>query len=134
MIRTTTNTLSTMKTLIARTLILAAAFFTLTSAEAAAPRQAAAKTDRAVLERNLERALNKHLVFPLTITEKTEGQVRVSLVVDQAGRVKVVDCQGADQRLNDYVVRKLERIDIGENPDGIWKTTHLVINFRSQKA
>ena len=33
-----------------------------------------------------------------------------------------------------YVLRKLARIDVGENPDGIWKTTHMVVDFHPEKS
>lgn len=124
-----------MRSLIARSLVLAATLFTIGFAQAGTPADlTAGKAHRATLERNLERALNKHLAFPLTIKEKTTADVRVSLVIDQQGKVKVLECEGGNQALNDYVVRKLERIDVGENPDGIWKTTHLLIRFRPEKA
>ncbi len=124
-----------MKTLIARSLILAATIFTIHAAQASTPAEVTArKAHRTVLEQRLDRALNKHIVFPLTIKEKTTADIRVSLVVDLEGRVKVLECQGDNQELIDYVVRKLERIDIGDNPDGIWKTTHLLIRFRPEKA
>ncbi|MDX9751141.1 MAG: hypothetical protein RBT71_08695 [Flavobacteriales bacterium] len=123
-----------MKTFANRLLTLATALTLVGAAHAADRTTAPRQTDRTVLERNLERALNKHLSFPLTITEKTTADVRVSLAIDREGRVKVLECQGNNQMLNDYVVRKLERIDIGENPDGIWKVTHLLIHFRPEKT
>jgi len=46
----------------------------------------------------------------------------------------VIDCRSANERLKDYVLRKLARIDIGDNPDGSWKTTHMVFNFHPEKS
>jgi hypothetical protein len=62
------------------------------------------------------------------------GEVFVSFVIDKEGKVEVVHCSSDNEALRAYVLRKLSRIDIGENPDGMWKTTHLHIVFRPEKA
>jgi hypothetical protein len=60
------------------------------------------------------------------------GEVYVSFVIDKEGRVEVLDCNSANEDLREYALRKLARIDIGDNPQGIWRTTH--ITFRPEAS
>lgn len=123
-----------MKTIISRAAVLTAAVFTLAFAQAAEPVRLKGTTSNAsVLEHNLDRALNRHLSFPLGSKADMSGDVFVSFVIDKEGRVEVLDCRADNEQLRDYVLRKLARIDIGENPEGIWKTTHMRITFRPEK-
>jgi hypothetical protein len=86
------------------------------------------------LERQLDRALNKHIAYPVLERSNMNGEVFVSLVVNKEGRIEVLNCSSENERLKEYVLRKLSRIDIGENPDGIWRTTHLRLTFRPEHA
>jgi hypothetical protein len=123
-----------MKTIISRAALLTAAVFTFAFAQAADPvRMNGAARNTTALERNLDRALNRHLSFPLANKADMTGEVYVSFVIDKEGRVEVLDCRADNQQLKDYVLRKLARIDIGENPEGIWKTTHMRITFRPEQ-
>lgn len=123
-----------MKTNISRTALLIATIFTLGSAFAARPisDDGSFAPERTALERSLDRALNRHLSFPLATKEDMTGEVFVSFVIDQEGKVEVMECHAENEGLKDYVLRKLARIDIGNNPDGVWKTTHLRIHFRRE--
>lgn len=125
-----------MKTLNIRSLLLVASVFTMGCAFASEP--VPTTTDvtarRASLERTLDKALNRHLSFPLLEKGNMLGEVMVSFVIDKEGKVEVLSCTSQNERLRAYVLRKLARIDIGENPDGIWKTTYLKIDFRPEKA
>jgi len=123
-----------MKTIATRSLLLLATVFTLGAAQAAEPLRLDASTaKRTALERSLDRALNRHLSFPLAEKGDMTGEVFVSFAIDKEGRVQVLHCQSDNPRLRDYVMRKLASIDIGENPEGIWKTTHLRIAFRPER-
>ncbi len=130
----TTNTTSTMKAVISRTLLLFATVFTFGYAQAAEPLRMNAAARKSSLERSLERALNNNLSYPLLERENMNGDVYVSFVINKEGRIEVIDCRSANERLKDYVLRKLARIDIGDNPDGSWKTTHMVFNFHPEKS
>jgi len=125
-----------MKTLNIRTLLLVASVFTMGCAFASEPvsTNTDVTTRQASLERTLDKALNRHLSFPLLEKGDMLGEVMVSFVIDKEGKVEVVSCTSENERLRAYVLRKLARIDIGENPDGIWKTTYLKINFHPEKA
>ena len=88
----------------------------------------------ASMERNLEHALNRNMAFPLLAKENMLGEVYVSFVIDKEGKVEVLSCHSENVALSDYVLRKLARIDIGDNPEGIWKTTHMRFNFRPENG
>jgi hypothetical protein len=126
---------TTMKTRILRFTLLLAVVLTLGQAHATEPLFTNTNVaKRSTLERNLDRALNKHLSFPLLDSKDMTGEVYVSFVIDKEGRVEVLDCNSANEDLREYVLRKLARIDIGDNPQGIWRTTHMHITFRPEAS
>lgn len=118
-----------MKTTIQRTMLLLTAMFIITASQAAGPahKAGASHTDR--LERALDRALDRHLSFPYAAKGDMTGEVYVSFVIDKEGHIQVLDCRAENDRLKDHVLRKLARIDIGDNPEGVWRTTHMRIRF-----
>ncbi|MEO8589584.1 MAG: hypothetical protein ABI432_09460 [Flavobacteriales bacterium] len=120
-----------MKTLFTRALLVLASVLTLNYTRAAEPMNLKSPT---ALERSLDRALSKHLSFPVLEKGDMTGDVYVSFVIDKEGRIEVVSCASQNERLKDYVLRKLSRVDIGENPEGIWKTTHMHISFHPEKS
>ena len=124
-----------MKTIIARSLLLLATVFTLGYARAAEPLRIGSTTaKRSALERSLDRALSNNLAYPLLAKVDMTGEVYVSFVIDKEGKIEVLECSSPNQELKAYVLRKLSRIDIGENPEGSWKTTHMLFNFHSEKS
>ena len=126
---------TTMKPRILRFTLLLATVLTLGQSRATEPLFANSNVaKRSTLERNLDRALNKHLSFPLLDDKDMTGEVYVSFVIDQEGRVEVLDCNSANEDLREYALRKLVRIDIGDNPQGIWRTTHMHITFRPERS
>lgn len=118
---------------LSRITLLLASVLTLGYAQAAGPVEGPQQAQQH-LERQLDRALNKHIAYPLLERADMNGEVLVSLVVNKEGRIEVLSCSSENERLRDYVLRKLARIDIGENPDGIWRTTHLRLTFRPERA
>ncbi len=123
-----------MKNRISRLLVAIATVLTFGYARAAEPIRVPESRDRATLERTLDRALNRHLSFPLLEKGDMTGKVLVSFNIDKEGRVQVLSCTSSNERLRAYVLRKLARIDVGANPEGIWKTTHMVIDFHPEKS
>jgi hypothetical protein len=121
-----------MKTIIHRSMLLIAALGITIAMQAAEPVRMKDSVKHSTLMRNLDRALNRHLSFPLNTREDMTGEVFVSFVIDKEGRVEVLDCRSENVQLKDYVLRKLARIDVGENPDGVWRTTHMRIQFRPE--
>lgn len=129
------QTITAMKTRIHRIVLLLATVLTFGHSRAAEPiftNSNVAK--RTTLERNLDRALNKHLSYPLLDRKDMSGEVYLSFVIDKEGRVEVLECNSSNQDLREYVLRKLARIDIGDNPQGIWRTTHMRITFRPEHS
>ena len=124
-----------MKTTIARSLLLLATVFTFGYTNAAEPVRLKSTLNKAsALERSLDRALSNTLSFPLMQKADMIGEVYVSFVINTEGRIQIIDCNSVNPDLRAYVLRKLARIDIGDNPEGSWKTTHMVFNFRPEKA
>ena len=118
---------------ILRTTLLLASVITLGYSRAAEPVVPSAPANhRSSLERSLDRALNKHLSYPLLEKADMTGEVMVSFVIDKEGKLEVLQCSSANDRLKAYVLRKLARIDIGDNPEGIWRTSHIKFTFRPE--
>lgn len=127
------NTTTAMRTRIARSLLVIASVLTLGYARAAEPIPGNAPATATVLERALDRALNRHMSYPWLEQGDMTGKVFVSFNIDAEGKVQVLSCNSANDRLRAYVLRKLARIDIGSNPEGIWRTTHMVIDFHPER-
>lgn len=121
-----------MKTRLTRLVLVFASVLTIGYARAAEPVRM--NDSRTAMERSLERALNRELSFPLLAKGDMTGKVYVSFVIDKEGKVEVVSCASTNDRLQAYVLRKLARVDIGSNPDGMWKTTHMVFDFHPEKS
>ncbi len=102
----------------------------LTGADATGAVPAAAIT---VLERELDRQINKYVTYPLLErTNRMDGEVLVSFVIDTEGKVKVINAHSPNTALCEYVLRMLAKVDIGTNPEGLWKTTRMRFNFRPE--
>jgi hypothetical protein len=84
-------------------------------------------------ERELERQINKYVTYPLMErAHHMDGEVLVSFVIDTEGKVKVINARSANTNLCEYVLRMLAKVDIGDNPDGLWRTTHMRFKFRPE--
>lgn len=87
----------------------------------------------ATLQRALDHQLNKHVVYPLLERQADmTGVVEVSFVVNTEGRIEVIAATSENDALCDYVLRKLGKVDIGDNPSGTWKTSHVRFVFRPE--
>ena len=127
---TTTNNTSAMKTLILRSGIALSTFFTAFALSAAEPVAPKAVSNSTVMERELQRQIDKYVSYPLiTRNGNLDGAVVVSFVIDTEGRINVIGAEGTNTELRDYVLRKLAKVDVGSNPDGLWKTTYMKFNF-----
>ena len=123
-----------MNTKISRTLLLLATVFTLGYARAAEPFRKPNNAKRTTMERTLERALNHNLSYPLFEKADMNGEVTVSFVIDKEGKVVVLDSRSDNEKLMAYVLSKLSHIDIGENPEGSWRTTYIRFRFHPEKS
>ncbi len=120
-----------MERLIARTTLLLATVLTLGTASAAEPFKMGVPT-KTSLERALDRQLNRHLVYPVMSKSDMSGEVTVSFVVNTEGRIEVISAISDNEALRAYVLRKLGQVDIGSNPEGLWKTSHMRFVFRPE--
>ena len=122
-----------MKTNLLRSAFLLATVFTMHYVKAATPgKNDAAAIERTSLERALDKQLNKYLSFPLLERENMLGEVMVAFVINIEGKVEVVACESVNEKLKKYVLRKLAKVDIGDNPNGVWKTTYLRLSFKGE--
>ncbi|HPJ51590.1 MAG: hypothetical protein KDB75_04635 [Flavobacteriales bacterium] len=120
---------------IIRSLFLLATVFTMGYTRAAEPFRLGKANNENKIERSLERELNRHVIFPVMEEKKDmTGEVFVSFVVNTEGKLVVIDCNSANQELRNYVLGRLERVDIGDNPNGVWKTTRMRFVFRPERA
>lgn len=122
-----------MKTSAKHLAIVLASVLTLGSARAAEPLRHTAAAAPADMERELERQINKFVTYPiLERAHHMDGEVLVSFVIDTEGKVKVISARSENTALCEYVLRMLAKVDIGSNPDGLWKTTHMKFRFRPE--
>lgn len=132
-----------MKALITRSAIVIATVFAAASVRAAEPVAPMTTSNSTVtpshgygvqsMERELQRQIDKYVSYPLMArTGNMDGAVVVSFVIDTEGQVKVIGADGTSNELRDYVLRKLAKVDIGSNPDGLWRTTYMKFVFRPE--
>jgi outer membrane biosynthesis protein TonB len=97
------------------------------------PPGTASTSNSIALERSLSKQLNKHITFPIQHQGASfDGTVDVSFVIDKEGKVEVLNITATNDALRSYVLRKLGKVDIGENPSGTWKTSHVRFVFRPE--
>ncbi len=116
-----------------RLAIALAITFSLGTARAAEPVVPARSGTPVDIERELERQINRYVTYPIMErTHRMDGEVLVSFVIDTEGKVKIVEARSENDALCAYVLRMLDKVDIGTNPDGLWKTTHMRFAFRPE--
>jgi hypothetical protein len=122
-----------MKTTNLRSALLLAAACTFLCATAANPATPLRSKTTSSMERELDRQLDKYVTYPLLErSQRMDGEVLVSFVVDAAGKVKVISARSENPELRDYVLRMLSKVDIGDNPDGTWKIDHVRFSFHPE--
>lgn len=112
-----------------RTAFVLATVFTMGYTRAAEPPVAGAEVSSTTLERALDKQLSKHISFPLLRNTNMTGEVYVSFVVNKEGKLEVISASSTNDELCAYVLRKLALVDIGENPNGTWRTEHVRFTF-----
>ncbi len=91
-----------------------------------------APIEHTALERELLRQIDKYVTYPLLDKRNMDGEVLISLVIDAEGQAAVIEAHATSAELLAYVLRRLEKVDVGANPDGTWRTTHLHLSFRPE--
>ena len=122
-----------MKNLISRTALMLATLFTFAATHAAPPADPLRANVPTQQERELKKQLNRFVTYPLMERKHgMDGEVRVSFVINAAGKVEVISAASENAELRAYVLRKLDKVDIGENPSGTWKTEHMRFVFHPE--
>ena len=126
-----------MKTGILRQVVALALFAFAMSAHATSPVATAAPTfitsNSIAMERAVKHQINRYVIFPLAAEEEAMfGTVEIRFVVNAEGQLVVTSASSENQALCDYVVEKLRRVQVGANPTGLWKTSHMKFNFRPE--
>lgn len=122
-----------MRTLFNRSLLMIAVISAFTAAHATRPADPLRANVPSAQERELKKQINQFVTYPLMERKREmDGEVQVSFVINSAGKVEVISAASENEALRAYVLRKLERIDIGDNPSGTWKTEHMRFVFRPE--
>ncbi len=116
-----------------RNLLLLAVMAICTATFAARPADPLRASVPSAQERELKKQINRFVTYPLSERKREmDGEVRVSFVINAAGKVEVISANSDNPELRAYVLRKLDRIDIGDNASGTWKTEHMRFVFRPE--
>ncbi len=122
-----------MNALFTRSLLMLAVMLTFTATNANPPADPLRARVPSAQERELKKQINRYVTYPLMEHKREmDGEVRVSFVINAAGKVEVISSTSDNPDLCAYVLRKLERIDVGDNPSGTWKTEHMRFVFRPE--
>ncbi len=122
-----------MKTLFTRSLLMIAVMSAFTAANATRPADPLRANVPSAQERELKKQINQYVTYPLMERKREmDGEVQVSFVINSAGKIEVISAASENEALRAYVLRKLDRIDIGDNPSGTWKTEHMRFVFRPE--
>ena len=121
-----------MKAMITRTALMLATVFTFGHIRAAEPATPMPNLATGT-ERELDKQLNKFITYPLLErAHNMDGVVYVSFVINTDGKVEVISAHSDNTDLCEYVLRKLAKVDIGNNPNGVWKTEHMRFVFHPE--
>ena len=85
------------------------------------------------LEMELDKQIDRYVTYPYLEREPMYGAVVVTYVVDTEGKLKIMNSEATNPGLLDHVLAKLERIDVGENPSGLWTKTTARFLFIPQR-
>ncbi len=111
--------------------------FTMNSAKAEGNEKLEASNSNAVktemLKKELNRELSRNVVFPLQEREHDmHGTVLATFVVDNSGKLEVLDIKSTNSALTDYVRGKLAKVDLEDNNGGIWRKTTVRFVFKKE--
>ena len=90
-----------------------------------------AKTE--MLKKELNRELSRNVVFPYQEREQDmHGTVLATFVVDNQGKLEILDMKSTNPALTDYVEEKLQKVDLEDNNGGIWRKTTVRFVFKKE--
>ena len=122
-----------MKTMFTRIALMLAAVLTFSAIQAAPPADPLRVEVLSKQERELQTQIDRFVTYPLLERKPNmDGNVEVSFVINTAGKVEVISAVSGNDDLLAYVLRKLGKVDIGDNPSGTWKIEHVRFVFRPE--
>jgi hypothetical protein len=71
-------------------------------------------------------------VYPVMAAQDLTGEVTVSFAVRADGRLEVIEATGTNAALRACVLQRPVRVDIGENTDGVWRTSRIRFVLRPE--
>ncbi|MDP4828281.1 MAG: hypothetical protein NWR73_11370 [Flavobacteriales bacterium] len=75
---------------------------------------------------DVKKAINRHVIFPVQNQTTSEGTVEVSFKIDDSGKVRVLSIESTSPDLMQYVLTKLEKIQL----DSLEKNDGQTIRYR----
>lgn len=88
---------------------------------------------REMLKKELNRELSRNVVFPLQERKHDmHGTVLATFVVDNEGKLEILDMKSTNPALTDYVRTKLAKVDLEDNNGGIWRKTTIRFVFKKE--
>ncbi|MBI1267626.1 MAG: hypothetical protein GC193_09390 [Cryomorphaceae bacterium] len=75
---------------------------------------------------DVKKAINRHIIFPVQHNTSAEGTVEVSFKIDDSGKVRVLSIESSSPDLMEYVLTKLEKIQL----DSLEKNDGQTIRYR----
>jgi len=88
---------------------------------------------REILKKELNRELSRNVVFPYLEREHNmHGTVLATFVVDNEGKLEILDMKSTNPELSDYVRGKLDKVDLEDNNGGIWRKTTIRFVFKKE--
>lgn len=116
-----------------RIALMLAAVLTFSAIQAAPPADPLRVEVLSKQERELQTQIDRFVTYPLLERKPNmDGNVEVSFVINTAGKVEVISAVSGNDDLLAYVLRKLGKVDIGDNPSGTWKIEHVRFVFRPE--
>lgn len=88
-----------------------------------------------MLKKELNKELSQNVVFPyLERDHDMYGTAVATFVVDNEGKLEILDIKSTNEHLVGYVRSKLQKVDLDDNNDGIWRKTTVKFVFKKEDA
>lgn len=121
-----------MKTL-STTMLTLAAFLTFNQVQASPPADPLRSESSDTRSRELRKQIDRFVTYPLFGRKPVmDGAVEVNFTINAEGRVQVISANGTSEELRGYVLSKLAKVDVGDNPTGTWRIERMRFVFHPE--
>ncbi|NQX91375.1 MAG: energy transducer TonB [Flavobacteriales bacterium] len=83
-------------------------------------------------KKEISKAINKVMTYPILQNQKMQGTVEVSFKIDDDGKVDILQIESSNPDLIDYVVQKLKKIKLKEGKDYNGQTIRYKFVFKKE--